>query len=245
MYCEYELMGKTKYLKVVSTDDEKRDRFKCKMISEADIPGMARLYYVSIDGQDIYKYNITGYTRLDDYISASCSVEDVIETLKRILKAVHIIEKYALSKKDLLLSKYSIYVNAANSDVRMIYVPLEENSDALNIKMKSLVIDILDSITVKDQRVIELISYVKTEGVLDESKLQERIDYSFQKYVPVEYINDRDVVRIKTEKKKIRKKRSKEKNLILNTGKRRFIKRWDKKESGINNSGTLINIPSF
>ena len=176
MYGDYEKIGKQTYLRLVAGEGEVRDDFACRMISEVEIPGLIRLYYAPADGHDIYKYNITQYTRLDEFSENYVSSEEMIEILKKVISTVRDTANYALNPDAIIMSKYSIYLNKNTMDVRMIYVPTSTGCGDVFSGIKEMVMDLISAAVYKDEKLTGLYNKMSEGEIRNLDELEREID---------------------------------------------------------------------
>ena len=247
MYGDYEKIGKQTYLRLVAGEGEVRDDFACRMISEVEIPGLIRLYYVPSGGCDIYKYNITNYTRLDDFMEGYVSNEEMIMIMRSVINTVRNVGGYALSADNIIMSKYSIYLNKNTMDVRMIYVPVRSNVSDAFAGLKNMFIDMVDNVPFKEERFASLSEKLNGDMIQSLDELECEIN-GFQasrmvnKDTEAVVQNNSDV----SDKKGFRRK-NKKMGYILKKCRKNTETKWNCKNTSkkIGNGMVSINVPLF
>ena len=176
MYGDYEKIGKQTYLRLVAGEEDIRDDFTCSMISEVEVPGLIRLYYAPSEGCDVYKYNVTKYTRLDEFTENYVSFEEMIQIMRSVISTVRETMNYALSPDNIIMSKYSVYLNKNTMEVRMIYVPVKGGCGDAFAGLKNMIIDLIDNAPFREERLAGLSERLHMDIIRNVDELDQEIN---------------------------------------------------------------------
>ena len=247
MYGDYEKIGKQTYLRLVAGEGEVRDDFACRMISEVEIPGLIRLYYAPADGHDIYKYNITQYTRLDEFSENYVSSEEMIEILKKVISTVRDTANYALNPDAIIMSKYSIYLNKNTMDVRMIYVPTSTGCGDVFSGMKEMVMDLVSTAVYKDEKLTRLYNKMKESEIRNMDELEREIEGMIVNYIVNTVTEAAPLVKTDITIKEIINSKNKKTGHILKKNRKNDGAKWGLKKNAKKETKemTSINVPMF
>lgn len=232
-----EIMGKEKYFTIATDKNEKRDIFACNMITESSVEGLLDMYYVPYSEGDVYKYNITKYVRLDEFLSGFHSVEGVINIMDQIVGVFNSVKDFAISPDMLMYSIDAVYLDL-NKDidkaVRMIALPVERIEKCGRENLRVLLIQVLGYLPEEDLRVKNVKEYIMKCDMQDVSGIHGILT----RINPTSQIQD-----VKEEKVEMKKKRLVS-ILDLKKYKHNIEKRKSKPEKVIER-GVYINIPTI
>lgn len=247
MKIDFENMGKEKYLRIIADAGEERNAFACNMISEAGISGLVSLYHVPDTAGDIYKYNISGLVRLDDYLSDFHGINEMVSIMNQIVAISNGVRSYALSSGTLIYSVSSIYLNISVTreiSVGMIAVPLKGIERDGSENLRNLLIQLLDYMSDTGLRVRNVKDYIMECDMKDVEALQNGIAM----LKPAPRVQKVEVAQPPAPKKKgilsfVAKKEKAPKAEARPAEKK--VVRKDKKAAPVMDSGLCINIPAM
>ncbi len=232
-----EIMGKEKYFTIATDKNEKRDIFACNMITESRVDGLIGMYYVPYATGDVYKYNITRFVRLDEFLSGFHNVEGIIDIMDQIVGVFSGVKDFAISPDMLMYSPSMVYLDMnedINKAVRMIAVPVKRTEYEEGKKLRGLLSQIMRYLSEEDPRVKNVKDYIMQCDMQDVSGIHDIL----AQFNPTPQIHE-----IREEKVELKKNRLASildlKKYKLNVGKR------ERKPEKVFEGGVHINIPTI
>ncbi len=119
------------YLTYEMRPDEREDKTVLGMLTNQDIPGVAKTSFMRMDLDRYLRFDVTGRIRLREYLERCSEVSGVEK--KKLLKMLSCIteaynacpEDYMIPTNNLLLDQDHVYVNVADGDAVVICMPLD------------------------------------------------------------------------------------------------------------------------
>ncbi|MCR5105436.1 MAG: DUF6382 domain-containing protein [Eubacterium sp.] len=160
MRYEYEDRNNHKYLCVTADNNEVRDCFACYMASENDIPGVLKVQFTTEKGVDVFKYDVTGLVTLDDYINRFSEYETLVNIMSRIIRIMDNLSNYVLAPNGVILSKYLVYVNEKNANIKLVYVPVKDLIPDMNSSIRTFFTSIISDCGIMNPGLKEISDYL-------------------------------------------------------------------------------------
>lgn len=251
MRFEYEDKNNHKYLCVTADNNEIRDDFACNMVSENDIPGILRVHFSTINGIDVYKYDVSGLIPLDVYLVRFPEYEKLVNIMSRIIKIMENLPHYVITPNGLLLSKYLVFVNESNSNIKMVYVPVKNLNPDMNGSVRTFYTSIVGNCGIANSGIKEISDYLKNslgrKTVIEDLKHLLKKISSDSTHTAVLYSDhskeQRDISGVFSTKKvdKNRIENESDRKRKNNRGWKNFFSIGSKEKSETNNWNTLMN----
>lgn len=130
----YESQG-TETMLVYHLDSEEHvDNFAKGMLQSNEMTGILRPSFMRRDMDQFLKYPVTSRIPLKDFLSKEMDRETVMKLCMSITDAVKEMEEYMLTPDKLMLHPDYIFVDIAKKEAGLIYLPVDEFSQDIDIK---------------------------------------------------------------------------------------------------------------
>ena len=144
MTFNFENHGTNTYLVYQLTETDVVDTLSLGMITNNNIPGIARAIYTQMDNDRFIKYNIGSKTTLDKVISGQMKRKWLLGIFNGIVGAMQSAEDYMILPQSLQLDPEYVFVDLAKDSVEMVCVPLigtEEKAVDFSAFFKSIMVN--------------------------------------------------------------------------------------------------------
>ena len=134
MQFKYESQGNDSVLVYQLGENEHLDHFAKEMMQNNEMNGILQPAFMQHDRDQYLKYPVTSKIPLADFFVGEVKRDTVLRILMSFAGAVKEVEDYMLDTGKLLLDPNYIFVDIRKKEVGMVYVPIDEFSQAVNMK---------------------------------------------------------------------------------------------------------------
>lgn len=134
MQFKYESQGNDSVLVYQLGENEHLDHFAKEMMQNNEMNGILQPAFMQHDRDQYLKYPVTSKIPLADFFVGEVKRDTVLRILMSFAGAVKEVEDYMLDTGKLLLDPNYIFVDIRKKEVGMVYVPIDEFSQAVDMK---------------------------------------------------------------------------------------------------------------
>jgi len=147
----YERDSQSSYLVLKLKPEDVITKYQVEMISNNELSLVLPLHLRVRNNETYCYYNITSKQGLSQVLQRKgISIRNFINILKGILKAITISNEYLLSYKSFLLKEDYIYINPADLQISLIYLPLTNYQENFNDDLRNLVHKLIAAVDTKE-----------------------------------------------------------------------------------------------
>ena len=180
-----------------------------KMLDHNDIPQLLPINFNKKNHQVNIEYNKKGYISLSEYLEKNTiEYSRFYEISLAIINAIKSAPNYLLNKEKFILDQSKIYLGKLMSDVRILYVPINEydSKENVEISFKRLMFDLLKNVKdISNSNFITLTEFLKDDNFTLDNFRKLLVDVSQGiNTITNSYIDENEKVDYKTVKEHIK-----------------------------------------